>query len=160
MSNCCTGGEARKKSSFSCQCEDQKATSLQQHHETREINKIRYIVIGIVALAVWWVVYSGIVPLSQWIAYDLFPLEKGSPLGDSVEFFFYEFISFFKFPFTNTFLKKNCFAYIILYPFKIFPFWYTISVPYLNFRKRVNFYKLVYPVSPELQMFLNIFNCQ
>ena len=62
----------------------------QQHHETREINKIRYIVIGIVALAVWWVVYSGIVPLSQWIAYDLFPLEKGSPLGDSVEFFFYD----------------------------------------------------------------------
>ena len=61
MSNCCTGGEARKKSSFSCQCEGQKATSLQQHHETREINKIRYIVIGIVALAVWWVVYSGIV---------------------------------------------------------------------------------------------------
>ena len=90
MSNCCTGGEARKKSSFSCQCEGQKATSLQQHHETREINKIRYIVIGIVALAVWWVVYSGIVPLSQWIAYDLFPLEKGSPLGDSVEFFFYD----------------------------------------------------------------------
>lgn len=90
MSNCCTGGEARKKSSFSCQCEGQKATSLRQHHETREINKIRYIVIGIVALAVWWVVYSGIVPLSQWIAYDLFPLEKGSPLGDSVEFFFYD----------------------------------------------------------------------
>lgn len=78
----------KEKSSFSCQCEGQKATSLQQHHETREINKIRYIVIGIVALAVWWVVYSGIVPLSQWIAYDLFPLEKGSPLGDSVEFFF------------------------------------------------------------------------
>ena len=90
MSNCCTGGEARKKSSFSCQCEGQKATSLQQHHETREINKIRYIVIGIVALAVWWVVYSGIVPLSHCIAYDLFTLEMGIPLGDSVEFFFYD----------------------------------------------------------------------
>ena len=58
------------------------------------------------------------------------------------------FISVFNFPFTNTFLKKNRFSYIILYPFKILSFRYTISVPYLNFRKDsifISWYTLFLP---------------
>nr|WP_308775637.1 permease [uncultured Bilophila sp.] len=42
------------------------------------------------ACIVWWVAYATVVPLSQWITYDLFSLDKGTPLGDSVEFFFYD----------------------------------------------------------------------
>ena len=49
-----------------------------------------YFGIGIAALALWWAAYSVIAPLSQWLAYDLFSIGKGTPLGDSVEFFFYD----------------------------------------------------------------------
>ncbi|MFR8054152.1 MAG: permease [Bilophila wadsworthia] len=54
------------------------------------MNKTRYFGIGIAALVLWSAVYSVIVPLSQWLTYDLFSIDKGTPLGDSVEFFFYD----------------------------------------------------------------------
>ncbi len=90
MSNCCAGGEAKGTPSSSCQCECQKPLPLKQPREIKGPGKARYVVVAVVALALWWIVYSGIVPLSQWIAYDVLSLEKGSPLGDSVEFFFYD----------------------------------------------------------------------
>lgn len=42
------------------------------------------------ALALWWALYSVIVPLSQWLTYEVFSLGRGTPMGDSVEFFFYD----------------------------------------------------------------------
>ncbi len=54
------------------------------------VNRMWYFGIGIAALALWWAAYSVIAPLSQWLAYDLFSIGKGTPLGDSVEFFFYD----------------------------------------------------------------------
>ncbi|MEG1610621.1 MAG: permease, partial [Bilophila sp.] len=54
------------------------------------VNKVRYFGTGLAALAVWWAAYSFILPVSQWLTYDLFPLERGTPLAASVEFFLYD----------------------------------------------------------------------
>lgn len=48
-----------------------------------------FIVISLVA-AVWWFAYSQTISVSQWLTYDLLPIEKTSRLGGSVEFFFYD----------------------------------------------------------------------
>ena len=59
-------------------------------HPPEPLNKVRYFGIGAAALALWWALYSLIVPLAQWLTYDLFALGKGSPRGAAVEFFFYD----------------------------------------------------------------------
>lgn len=90
MSDCRAGSPKEKQVSSSprqCACR-QPVFSERPQRET--VNKVRYFGIGIVACIVWWVVYATVVPLSQWITYDLFSLDKGTPLGDSVEFFFYD----------------------------------------------------------------------
>ena len=43
-----------------------------------------------VALALWLLLYSIIIPLSQWITYELFSIGKSTPIGAAVEFFFYD----------------------------------------------------------------------
>ena len=91
MSNCCTDAPKKKQPlTHPVQCACQKSTPPQSPVGTTEVNKVRYFGIGIAALALWWAVYSVIVPLSQWLTYDLFSLGKGTPMGDSVEFFFYD----------------------------------------------------------------------
>lgn len=90
MSDCRAGSPKEKQVSSSprqCACR-QPVFSERPQRET--VNKVRYFGIGIVACIVWWVVYATVVPFSQWITYDLFSLDKGTPLGDSVEFFFYD----------------------------------------------------------------------
>lgn len=90
MSDCRAGSPKEKQVSSlprQCACR-QPVFSERPQRET--VNKVRYFGIGIVACVVWWVVYATVVPLSQWITYDLFSLDKGTPLGDSVEFFFYD----------------------------------------------------------------------
>ena len=49
-----------------------------------------YIAVALCALVLWGGVYAVIVPVSQWLTYSLFALEKGSELGAAVEFFFYD----------------------------------------------------------------------
>lgn len=91
MSNCCADAPKKKQPlTHPVQCACQKSTPPQSPVGTTEVNKVRYFGIGIAALALWWAVYSVIVPLSQWLTYDLFSLGKGTPMGDSVEFFFYD----------------------------------------------------------------------
>ncbi|WP_374047695.1 permease [uncultured Bilophila sp.] len=90
MSDCRAGSPEEKQVSSSprqCACQ-QPVFSERLQRET--VNRVRYFGIGIVACIVWWVAYATVVPLSQWITYDLFSLDKGTPLGDSVEFFFYD----------------------------------------------------------------------
>jgi len=48
------------------------------------------VLIGATAIYIWWVVYHFLPTLSSWTTYSLFPIEKGSHLGASVEFFFYD----------------------------------------------------------------------
>jgi hypothetical protein len=44
----------------------------------------------VIAVAIWYVSYSVIQPLADWITYDLLRLEHGSHLGDSIAFFLYD----------------------------------------------------------------------
>ena len=51
---------------------------------------IRYFVTAILALLLWFALYSVIEPTAQKITFDLLSLKKGSPAGDAVEFFLYD----------------------------------------------------------------------
>lgn len=42
------------------------------------------------AVAVWVLLYRTLVPITEWIAYDLFGLTRGTHLGESIWFFIYE----------------------------------------------------------------------
>lgn len=91
MSKCCAGvPEEKQVLPPSVQCACQKSEVPQSPSIPSQVNKTRYFGIGIAALVLWSAVYSVIVPLSQWLTYDLFSIDKGTPLGDSVEFFFYD----------------------------------------------------------------------
>ena len=91
MSKCCAGApEEKQRFPPSAQCACQKPTAPQSPSTPSQVNRACCFGIGIAALALWWAVYSVIVPLSQWLTYDLFSIGKGTPLGDSVEFFFYD----------------------------------------------------------------------
>lgn len=46
--------------------------------------------IGATAIYIWWIVYHFLPALSSWTTYSLLSIEKGSHLGASVEFFFYD----------------------------------------------------------------------
>ena len=43
-----------------------------------------------VALVVWWFVYGALLPLSQWLTYDVLGLDRTTRLGSAVAFFLYE----------------------------------------------------------------------
>ena len=91
MSKCCAGVPQEKQVlPPSVQCACQKSEAPQSPSIPSQVNKTRYFGIGIAALVLWSAVYSVIVPLSQWLTYDLLSIDKGTPLGDSVEFFFYD----------------------------------------------------------------------
>lgn len=62
----------------------------QASSRTAKGDAIRHAGIGIMALLLWWGAYSSLVPLSQWLTCDLLSIEGGTPLGDAVEFFFYD----------------------------------------------------------------------
>lgn len=56
----------------------------------QELNPVRYFGTGGVAFALWFAIYSVIVPFSRWITYDLFGIGHGTEAGAAVEFFFYD----------------------------------------------------------------------
>jgi len=45
---------------------------------------------GAIGVYLWWTVYSVLPDLSKWLTYKLLPIQEGSHLGSSVEFFFYD----------------------------------------------------------------------
>jgi uncharacterized membrane protein YraQ (UPF0718 family) len=51
---------------------------------------VRYLLLLAPALAAWWLVYGLLPAFSRLLAYTVFGLAQGSPLGDSLEFFFYD----------------------------------------------------------------------
>jgi len=48
------------------------------------------LIIGGSALYLWWTVYHFLPKVSAWLTYSLLPIENGSHLGSSVEFFLYD----------------------------------------------------------------------
>lgn len=91
MPHCCSGSSEQKQTLrplFPCAC--QKSAPSRQCDAPRRVDKRRYFGIGVVALGVWGAIYSCIAPVSRRLAHDLFFPEKGAPLGDALEFFFYD----------------------------------------------------------------------
>ncbi|RLC15517.1 MAG: permease [Deltaproteobacteria bacterium] len=46
--------------------------------------------LGAVGLYLWWMIYHVLPKVSSWLTYNLLPIENGSHLGSSVEFFLYD----------------------------------------------------------------------
>ncbi len=58
--------------------------------EKNNMNMGKATIIGLLGLAVWYVVYKQLEPFSYFFAYSLLGLEKGSHLGEAVQFFTYD----------------------------------------------------------------------
>jgi len=50
----------------------------------------RTVVFGLAGVVLWWLAYSHLAMVAGWLTYSILPLERGSHLGASVEFFVYE----------------------------------------------------------------------
>ena len=48
------------------------------------------LLLGAVGLYLWWTIYHVLPKVSSWLTYNLLPIENGSHLGSSVEFFLYD----------------------------------------------------------------------
>lgn len=51
---------------------------------------VRYLLLGIPALVVWWVIYKSLAPFSKLVTYTLFDLPAASHFAGAVEFFVYD----------------------------------------------------------------------
>lgn len=58
--------------------------------EEKNVPVYLYVFCGVAGLFLWWVVYSRLQMAAAWITYDLLGIGKGSHLGASIEFFFYD----------------------------------------------------------------------
>jgi hypothetical protein len=61
-----------------------------QVRKTGNMQLLLNMFMGAAAVAVWWVIYRQLPGLSKWLTYDALPINKGSHLGSSVEFFLYD----------------------------------------------------------------------
>ena len=57
-----------------------------------KINKMMALnlLMGAIGIYLWWTIYRVLPDLSKWLTYKLLPIQEGSHLGSSVEFFFYD----------------------------------------------------------------------
>ena len=69
---------------------DNNKVELVQPPTTPKNNMIKAIIIGLLGFALWYAVYKQLEPFSYFFAYSLVGLEKGSHLGDAVQFFVYD----------------------------------------------------------------------
>ncbi len=56
----------------------------------KNMNMGKATIIGVLGLAIWYVVYKQLEPFSHFFAYSLLGLEKGSHLGEAIQFFVYD----------------------------------------------------------------------
>jgi len=63
---------------------------LEQTLVNSKINMIKAITLGLLGFALWYVVYKQLEPFSYFFAYTLVGLEKGSHLGEALQFFVYD----------------------------------------------------------------------
>jgi uncharacterized membrane protein YraQ (UPF0718 family) len=59
-------------------------------HRTQYSPVIRYVGIGLVLAAVWWLVYMQLADAAHWLTYQAFGFEAGTHLSSAIEFFIYE----------------------------------------------------------------------
>jgi len=69
-----------------------ESKSTQSIQDNGRINKMLALNLSMGAIGVylWWTVYRVLPDLSKWLTYKLLPIQEGSHLGSSVEFFFYD----------------------------------------------------------------------
>jgi uncharacterized protein len=70
-----------------CEC---AALEIDQTDKTKSIDWRKTGGIGLIVLALWFVIYKQLEPFSFYLAYSVFGLEKGSHLGGAVQFFLYD----------------------------------------------------------------------
>ena len=58
--------------------------------ETRQMNKGKMIITGLLGLVAWYVIYKQLEPFSYFFSYSLLGLGKGSHLGEAIQFFVYD----------------------------------------------------------------------
>ncbi|MBB1094436.1 permease [Rhodopseudomonas palustris] len=72
-----------------CGCNSQK-TNVEQTPATSKYRMIKAIILGLLGLVLWYVVYKQLEPFSYFFAYSLIGLERGSHLGEAIQFFVYD----------------------------------------------------------------------
>jgi hypothetical protein len=81
--------ELKPIAEFKTCCAGPKAIPSSEAASARPI-QLSEIAIFIAVLAGWWLVYQSLLPVAQYLTYDLFGLSKGSHLANAVEFFIYD----------------------------------------------------------------------
>lgn len=61
-----------------------------QTAEPQKINRIKASVIGLLGFVIWYGVYKQLEPFSHFFAYSIVGLERGSHLGEAIQFFVYD----------------------------------------------------------------------
>jgi len=67
-----------------------KTTNIENKTIKTQFGIMATLVSGAVALYIWWILYHFLPTLSAWATYSLLPIQQGSHLGASVEFFLYD----------------------------------------------------------------------
>ena len=91
MSECCERKPAGESGLGATCCEGARlADSSVPTSEAAPRTTAKYIIIGFLALGIWWMVYQGLSPFAKWFTFSLLALSPGSRLTSAVEFFVFE----------------------------------------------------------------------
>ena len=69
---------------------DTNTAPIKTNKKTSNSGLMLYLFMGIAGVVLWWLIYKQLPGLSQWLTYNLLPIQQGSHLGDSIEFFLYD----------------------------------------------------------------------
>jgi hypothetical protein len=81
--------ELKPMAEFNTCCAGPKAMPPAETADARPI-KASEVALFIAILAAWWLVYQSLLPVAQYLTYNLFGLSRGSHLAAAVEFFIYD----------------------------------------------------------------------
>ncbi len=108
MSNCCDKEKGQnspfslnamptkeelKAEQLATPCCDKPKTEIRKDEELTpdsELNKFAYFGKGFLIFALWFAIYSIVIPVSKFITFDILSLEVGSNMANAVEFFIYD----------------------------------------------------------------------
>ena len=65
-----------------------QAQPIAQHAASH--NTFRYLGLGVIGAAAWWLIYRRLAPLSVWLTYRVLSFQPNTHLGSAVEFFLFE----------------------------------------------------------------------
>jgi uncharacterized membrane protein YraQ (UPF0718 family) len=67
-----------------------KTTDVNQSSRLKKLNMTKAILLGFLGFALWYIIYKQLEPFSYFFAYSIVGLEKGSHLGEAIQFFVYD----------------------------------------------------------------------